>query len=125
MKRAILFVCLIIATLVVSQFLAVFHFFFVTFKAIYDRDSYYLKAFLGYDQGFNAILGPVLNRLFKQPHVLFGDPDKTISGTIGENLRDFPTRAPKSMIIINEWLTKIDPESDNHCVDAIEEECKH
>lgn len=125
MTRAIAFVILLLLTLFFLWAFAPLHFIWVTCVALFKREEYALNAFIGYDQTFNAVLAPVLNRLFKDPMIAFGDPDNTISGTIGENLRDWPDRSHKAMTVINKWLTAIDPHSKNHCVDSIEKKCDH
>jgi hypothetical protein len=125
MTRAVFFVVLVLLTLLFLWAFAPLHFIWVTVVALFKREEYALKAFLGYDQAFNAILAPVLNRLFKSPQVPFGDEDNTISGTMGENIRDWPSQTHEAIFIINDWLTAIDPHSDNHCVDSIEKPCDH
>ncbi len=122
MFRAIIFVLLLVTTMAKLWIFAPFHFIYVTWKTLKSKDQYYRAAFLGYDQGYNAIVGPVLNLLFPDLKAPFGNPDRTISGTIGENIRDYPEYSPKAFTVINKWLTEIDPESDNHCVDSIEKD---
>ena len=120
MIRALAFVVLLFVTLLFSWAFAPLHFLWCTFGALTKRNEYTRRAFLGYDQGFNAILAPVLNVIFPGLPVPFGDEDRTISGTIGRNLRDHRGQSPRAFFILNHWLTEIDPHSSNHCVDSIE-----
>lgn len=65
------------------------------------------------DQLFNAVYGPLLNKLLGAKY-RFGFPDETVSSVVGKNLQTAP-----HFVIIDKWLSFFlrDP---NHSEDAIE-----
>ena len=128
MCRAILFILLILFSFLlalISAPLLAFHLIFCTYHSIRTKSKYNhygLKVFIGWDQLLNVLLAPCLNRIFNNPVFKFGYPDETISSVLGKNISRSPANTDKSMYIVNTWLTKLDPNSDNHAVDSIEED---
>lgn len=126
MFRAVLFVvCLFfmfIFIAVPAPILAV-HFIFCTIMAVKRHPKfgdYGLDVFIGWDQLANAMFAPLWKRIFDDPPFRFGHPDETISSVIGKNVTHEPAKSHKALFIVNKWLSKADPHSDNHGRDSIE-----
>jgi hypothetical protein len=78
------------------------------------------RVFIAYDQLVNATFGGFLNWLFKRPMYKFGWPDETISSVLGKNIRI--GGCDSSILIVDRWLSYIDPTSDHHCIDNVEDD---
>jgi hypothetical protein len=116
---SVLFFVLITAPFLAIHFLWCLHY---STKPRHKHYHYALGVFTGWDQLMNVLLAPANRWLFGNPVFDFGYPDETISSVIGKNILRAPHMTSKTMFIVNKWLTKADPNSDNHGVDSIEED---
>lgn len=68
-----------------------------------------------FDQAFNWLLSPVLNRFVKGEGHRFGNPDETLSSVFGKNARTKTCRACN-------WICKyiLHPLDHDHCERSIE-----
>jgi hypothetical protein len=82
--------------------------------------AYGREVFIAYDQLLNVLLAPVFRCLFDYPTYDFGYADETVSSVIGKNVLRGPQFSHRSLFIVNEWLSKLDPRSKNHSVESIE-----
>lgn len=78
---------------------------------------YLFRLLISLDQFFNALLGPILNRLFNASKSRFGYPDETISSVLGK----MQTRGEgnKAARVLSSLLNKLDK---NHVEDSIEQD---
>jgi hypothetical protein len=75
------------------------------------------------DQGFNVLLGPLLNFALKSPeNELWGHPDETLSSVMGKQIRAGRCKGCKVICWI---LNKLDPRPGDHCENAIEDDRKY
>lgn len=86
----------------------------VAFYGVYTGNS---SVFISLDQLLNVILAPLFNKYLK-PSILFGAPDETLSSVVGKNIRE----GDSSFKGIDKVLTALDPHSNSHSVDAIEDD---
>jgi len=123
MNRAIVFFAFLLTCflfLCIAAPLLALHFFVCLL--ISARSEYGLNVFIAWDQLLNVLAAPFLNVIFKNPTYKFGYPDETISSVIGKNLRFYGKCADKSLVIVDRVLSKIDPTSKAHSIDAIEDD---
>lgn len=122
MIRAIIFALIIVVIMIIFTFTAPFVVltFIVSIIGALKGNKYCLNLFIVFDQFINAFLCGLLNKLFKNPSYKFGNHDETISSVFGKNILFYPNTTDKSIIIVNGWLSKADPQSKNHSVDSIE-----
>jgi len=112
------------AALIVAMPLAI-HFTACLFLMMNENrklSNYGLQVFTAWDQLLNVLLAPAFRWIFNYPVYDFGYADETISSVIGKNILRAPDLSDKSLFIVNTWLSKLDPISENHGVDSIEDD---